>query len=151
MTRAAPWLLAFSAVFTCAAAGGEASPAPQRATRPATAESVARVLRNGGSQVRIEQKLRQPFFDVPATILEVDGEGVQVYAFRDAAAAAVAAARVSPDGRRVGGSQPLWIAPPHFFRSSNLVVLYLGDDAGLLQRLETAFGAQFAGAPAQQR
>lgn len=128
-----------------------AGPAAAAATalpegRPATAQSVVRALRAAGSQARIEQHLVQPFFPVPATILEVDGEGVQVFAFRDAQAARAEAARVSPDGRSIGSSHPFWVGPPHFYRRSNLVVLYLGEDPRLLARLERVLGRQFAGA-----
>lgn len=114
--------------------------------RPATADALAAALRKAGARVKFEQQIRQPFFAVPATILEVDGEGVQVYAFGDAGAARQAAARVSSDGRRIGTSSPFWIGPPHFFLRSNLLVLYLGDDGRLLQRLQDALGPQFAGA-----
>lgn len=133
-----------AAPVTVAAAG--AGPPSLADSRPATANDLAGALRKAGARVKFEQRVRQPFFAVPATILEVDGEGVQVYAFSDARAAREAAARVSSDGRKVGTSAPFWIGPPHFFRRSNLVVLYLGDDGKLLQRLQDALGPQFAGA-----
>jgi Tol biopolymer transport system component len=41
---------------------------------------------------------------------------------------------------------PTWIGPPHFFRTEQLIALYLGDDAGVLELLEAVLGSQFAGA-----
>ena len=146
--RALGLLACVAALALPALAGGESSPSsrpvvPDQA--PATAATVVRALRASGARVKIEQRLEQPFFPVPATILEVDGEGVQVFAFRDARTAREQASRVSPDGRSIGTSQPLWIAPPHFYRRSNLVVLYLGEDEKLLARLERLLGKPFAG------
>ena len=135
--------LAAAPVTLVAAGGGTPSLSE---SRPATADALARALRDAGARVKFEQQIRQPFFTVPATIFEVDGEGVQVFAFRDARAASEAAATVSRDGRKIGTTAPFWIGPPHFFRRSNLLVLYLGDDGQLLQRLQDALGPQFAGA-----
>lgn len=106
---------------------------------------LVRLLRARGARVQLEAKIRQPFFEAPATVLSVDGQGVQVYAFPDARAAGEAAATVSKDGRKIGLAAPFWIGPPHFFRRSNLLVLYLGDDRKLLQRLQDVLGPQFAG------
>lgn len=131
-----------------AATPGPAAPghAAIAQNRPANADSVLHALRALGADAKFEQKIRQPFFSVPATILEVDGEGVQVFVFRDAKAALAAAATISPDGRSIGTSHPFWIAPPHFYRRSNLLVLYLGEDRKLLERLNAVMGAQVAGA-----
>lgn len=138
-------MLAAAPVAATGAATGHGTPSLTE-SRPATADALAGALRKAGARVKFEQRVRQPFFAVPATILEVDGEGVQVYAFGDARAAREAAARVSSDGRRIGTSSPFWVGPPHFFLRSNLLVLYLGEDGKLLQRLQDALGPQFAGA-----
>lgn len=102
-------------------------------------------LRAAGAQVVQTERLRQPFFDVEARILEVDGEGVQVFEYDDAATAAAQAARVSKDGSQIGASKPLWIGPPHFYRKGRLLVLYLGADTRTLERLACLLGPPFAG------
>ena len=40
---------------------------------------------------------------------------------------------------------PMWIAPPHFFKSGRLIVLYIGEEPRLLQGLAHILGPQFAG------
>ena len=91
-----------------------------------------------------EQRLRQPFFDVEARILVVDGEGVQVFEYGDDATAAAQAARVSRDGSQIGTSKPFWVGPPHFYRKGRLLVLYLGEDTHTRERLACLLGPPFA-------
>lgn len=122
-----------------------AGDAASSATQGFNVQSLQRTLRASGAHVAYEQTLRQPFFDAPAAVYLVDGEAIQVFSFRDGAAAARAARTVSPDGSRVGASQPFWIGPPHFFRRGRLLVLYLGEDASILRRLAAVLGEQFAG------
>lgn len=38
-----------------------------------------------------------------------------------------------------------WIDTPHFFRCTNLIILYLGNDAKVFSALTTECGPQFAG------
>lgn len=38
-----------------------------------------------------------------------------------------------------------WIAPPHFYKYNNLIILYLGDNEDLLKVLSSNFGDQIAG------
>jgi hypothetical protein len=37
------------------------------------------------------------------------------------------------------------MAPPHFFRSGKLIVLYVGANESILKVLQASLGAQFAG------
>ena len=80
--------------------------------------------------------------------ITVNDEGVQVYEYADEAAAAVDAARISPDGDHFGNPPTVsvnWVAPPHFYRAGRLIVLYVGRDPAVLRTLEAALGPQFAG------
>ena len=94
----------------------------------------------------LEEPVRQPFFAVEGEILDVDGEGIQVFEYRDAAVAEAQARLVSPDGSEIGKSKPLWVGPPHFFRKDRLLVLYLGENTRTTDLLKTLLGPQFAGA-----
>jgi len=38
-----------------------------------------------------------------------------------------------------------WMAPPHFFKSGQMLVIYVGDDAAVLDPLKVVLGEQFAG------
>lgn len=143
--RAAGWLA------TCAVALAGCAPVPTHSVQPCGRSAVpdhrALIggLRAAGAQVVQEQMLRQPFFDVEARILVVDGEGVQVFEYDDATTAAAQAARVSSDGSQIGTTKPLWVGPPHFYRKGRLLVLYLGEDTRTLERLACLLGPPFAG------
>lgn len=112
---------------------------------PTDAASLLRALRAAGARVGPREALEQPFIAARGFLVPVEGEGVQVFEYPDAAAAAAEAARVSPDGTQVGLSRPLWAAPPHFFRNGRVLVLYVGEDARVLRRLQAVLGPQFAG------
>ena len=38
-----------------------------------------------------------------------------------------------------------WIAPPHFYHTGRVIVLYVGSNADLIRLLEATLGPQFAG------
>lgn len=38
-----------------------------------------------------------------------------------------------------------WISYPHFYKSDNMIVLYVGEDTGIIQALEKLLGQPFAG------
>lgn len=106
---------------------------------------LVQALRATGATVQVEGPIEQPFFAVPAQVIIVAGEGVQVFEYPHAKAADAQAATVSRDGSQVGTSKPFWIGPPHFFKKANLLVLYLGEDERVLKLLQTVLGQQFAG------
>ena len=89
--------------------------------------------------------MEQPFFSVKGKMIEVQGEGVQVFQYLSAAAADGQAALVSPSGSTIGTTKVHWMGPPHFYKKGKLLVLYVGDDDKLLTALEAALGRQFAG------
>jgi hypothetical protein len=109
------------------------------------ARHVIEALRATGAKVKPGERVDQPFFSVPATAIDVEGEGVQVFAFPNAAKAEGEAALVSHDGSKVGQSAPFWIGEPHFYRKANLIVLYLGENRKVLARLDAILGKQIAG------
>ena len=91
-----------------------------------------------------------PFFSVDSTRLVVNGGHVSVWEYSTAGEAERQAHQVSPDGHDIQtGSTSIahvdWIAPPHFYRQSRLIVLYVGSDRGIMTLLEGRLGAQFAG------
>jgi len=85
------------------------------------------------------------FFAVETTRLTVDGQSVYVWEYGNQSEADAQAATVSPDGYEIGRGVVDWIAPPHFYRGTRIIVLYLGSDPGMLSRLEIILGPQFAG------
>ena len=74
----------------------------------------------------------------------VNGENVQVFEYSDEASAEVEATTVSPDGSSIGTSMVSWVAPPHFYKVSKLILLYVGESGELIKVLEGTLGSQFA-------
>ncbi len=107
---------------------------------------LAQKLRASGATVALtREKISQPFFSVPGKIMKINGEAVQVFEYSTPSAANADAKRVSADGTTIGISKPTWMAPPHFFKSGKLIVLYVGGNQTLVELLRTALGNQFAG------
>ena len=102
-------------------------------------------LRAVGAEVEPGDTIEQAFFSVPGQILKVNGADVQVFEYESAEAMGTEASQVSEDGSSIGTSMVSWVAPPHFFRSGRVLVLYVGDDAAVLDLLEGALAEQFAG------
>ena len=103
-------------------------------------------LRSNGVTVALSDEITQPFFAVPAKILEVNGDtGVQVFEFPDRTAIEHATTLVAPDGNTINNIIPGWASLPHFFRRDNLIVLYVGANPMVLTTLRIVLGPQFAG------
>ncbi len=89
--------------------------------------------------------IEQAFFSVTGQIIKVNGADVQVFEYGSAEAMEADASQVAPDGGAVGTSMVTWMATPHFFKAGRVLVLYVGDDAAVLDLLEPVLGEQFAG------
>lgn len=139
----------------CAAAPLVGTPASSAIANPAgavgtDAELVA-ALRARGLRVEVVGSVMQPFLRAAAgTALRLSGCGLtpavdlQVYRYLTAAQAAADAAQIGPDGNPHTAIVE-WVAPPHFFRAGNLIVLYVGADRTVLALLGALLGPQFAG------
>jgi hypothetical protein len=108
--------------------------------------SLIDAMRAQGLTVEPTGSITQPFFPVPGHGLLIDGEDLQVFEFDNPSSANAKAREISPDGETIGKTVVQWIAPPHFFLSGKIIVLYLGDNPELLKHLETALGKPIAGA-----
>jgi hypothetical protein len=96
-------------------------------------------LRRYGLKVRSSsERVRQPFFSVSARILNVNNEALQIFEYSTQSAMANDARNISKDGMTIGTSKPFWAAPPHFFYSQKLIVLYVGSDQRILTALQAA-------------
>lgn len=102
-------------------------------------------LRAAGAEVEPVGPMSQVFLSVEGQIIQVNDEDVQVYEYPDEAAADADAAQIPPDGASFRTVMVTWIAPPHFFHTGRLIVLYVGNDAEVLTALEAVLGPQFAG------
>jgi hypothetical protein len=109
-------------------------------------DALVEALGAAGAQVRVKDRVDQPFLSGSGRVLAVNGHDVQVFQYASEAAAEADASRVSPDGGTVGGTAIMWVGRPHFYRKGLLVALYLGDDVPTLSALQAALGPPFAGA-----
>ncbi|MGI9068061.1 MAG: hypothetical protein ACR2HX_16865 [Pyrinomonadaceae bacterium] len=106
---------------------------------------VANLRAHGGTVQLTNEKVRQPFFSAPGRIINLNNEGLQIFEYANAIKANEEAQRISPDGMTIGTTKPSWMATPHFYKSSRLIVLYLGDNRSILEALKSALGTQVAG------
>ena len=108
-------------------------------------------LRAAGFTVREKKPvMNSGLFGVPVRLIAIDGETVSTYEYPSEAALADVAGGISHDGYSVptvGGGVAIveWIATPHLFSSGRLLVVYVGDDAHILDALRLFVGRQFAG------
>ena len=102
-------------------------------------------LREHGSTVEFVGPMTQPFFVPEGRVIHVDGQEVQVFEFSSAQEMETAAETISSDGSSIGTVMISWVAAPHIYKSGKLVVLYVGDEDGVVQVLETVLGPQIAG------
>ena len=132
--------------------GGEVSTStPTPTTTPTVTEYISLIdnLREAGATVDTGEVIQQPCFSVDGKAITVNGNDVQVFEYEDAAASDTEAAFISPDGFSISNNGQTcaisWVAPPHFYKASNLIVLYVGDNQDVIDVLETVLGRQFAG------
>jgi len=102
-------------------------------------------LRAAGATVVPVGPVTQPFFAVTGQSITVNGEQVQVYEYANEETASVDAAHISSDGGTVGNALVDWTAPPHFYKTGKLLVLYLGTNSSVMNVVSMTLGPQFAG------
>ncbi len=125
---AALWLSGCSAFQPAGKASGSAL----------DAASLIEKLRSAGATVEVANEIEQPFFAVKGQVIRVNGLDVQVFEYSSESAAAKDAELISADGGSVGTTMIMWVATPHFLTSGKVIVLYVGEDASVVQLLESA-------------
>ncbi len=153
-------LLGIALVSGLSCDGGEvliSTPTPT--TTPTVTDYISlidNVREAGTTVVDTGEVIQQPCFSVDARVVTVNGSDVQVFEYEDAAAADTEAALISPHGFSIkipiNNDEQIfkicsygWIAPPHFYKASNLIVLYVGENQTVIDVLESVLGPQFAG------
>ena len=140
-------LLLGMALGACRFLGIGASAAPEKANGETvmTYDRLTSGLQEAGATVEPVGEVTQPFFSITGKTVQVNGGEVQVFEFADANASREAAESVSPSGSSIGTVMVSWLATPHFYKTDNLIALYVGDDPAVMKLLETYLGPQFAG------
>ncbi|MBI3158391.1 MAG: hypothetical protein HYZ26_02180 [Chloroflexi bacterium] len=133
-------LVALASIFLSAC-----SPAQPGAAAGLDQAGLIEALGAAGAEVDLGEPVEQAFFSMTGQILSVNGADVQVFEYASAEDMEADAALVAEDGGSVGTSMITWVATPHFFKSGRVLVLYVGDDAAVLELLLGVLGEQFAG------
>lgn len=134
------------ALTMIAASCGAERDSAETATEPvASYDGLLGALREQGSTVEFVGPMSQPFFAPEGRVLRVDGQEVQVFEFPGEQELEATAETISPDGSSIGTTMISWVAAPHFYKSGRLIVLYVGEEDGVVQVLETVLGPQIAG------
>ena len=85
-----------------------------------------------------------PLLDTTPITLCVGNREVWVFEYPSAVRRAALSDRISSDGSQVptatGIAIPEWIAPPHFYARGRIIVLYLGPQDDIADRLESLLG-----------
>ncbi len=102
-------------------------------------------LTNEGVAVKETGELVQPFFSITGYTIKADEQDIQIFEYAHGGAMAEDAGLVSPDGFSVGTTMLNWIDSPHFYKAGRIIVIYIGDDADIINTLEHIIGPQFAG------
>jgi hypothetical protein len=111
-------------------------------------------LRAAGATVDLAGTESADYFAPQGQLLTVNGERVETFEFGSAEEADAAAGGVSAGGSSIvttfadgtgKSSMITWVEPPHFYRASKLIVLYVGCDGDVIDVLQEAMGPQFAG------
>jgi len=97
----------------------------------------------------------RPIFSGTAKLIEINGENLIVWEYGDEATAATEAKFVLPDGFDIKkppnaedegiAAHIDWIAPPHWYKSGRIIVLYVGKNQETIDLLENLLGRQFTG------
>ena len=113
-------------------------------------------LRDSGASVVEKGELGWSFFcDGPeGRGVAVNESNIDAYEYTSAEAMEAEASFVSPDGYGINknwgdGMSCIqhvgWMAPPHFYKSGRIIVLYIGEDDSIMSLLKNGLGRQFAG------
>ena len=108
-------------------------------------ESLVAALKEAGATVEMGDPISQPFFSVDGNIIKVNGADVQVFEYESSESMELEWSQIAPDGSSSATTMITWIDTPHFYKAGKIVVLYIGSDATVLDLLNGALGAQFAG------
>ena len=102
-------------------------------------------LKNYDSSIKAGNDVKEIFFKVPAKIIKIGEDKIQVYEYSSAEEMEKEASMISDEGYKVKNVIINWFKPPHFYKKDNILILYLGDDENIKNELEKIAGNEFIG------
>ena len=117
---------------------------PRAAGEPAgpvsTLNDLIAALEAGGATVEQGDVLQEGFFPVDGRILNINGTSLSMWEFADEASRAAAQATIQGGGFIIGTAAVDWIDQPNFFAQGRLIVLYVGRDPAVIERISRLLG-----------
>ncbi len=119
------------------------APADPSVTQNADVIRLLDGLRQRGLTLGNPEESRAAFiYPVPGVAYRLSGGWLHIHPFPNVAAA-IQHVRQLP--AQLTPTLAEWVAPPHFYRCESAIVLYLGNNAAVMQALGELCGAEFAG------
>ena len=114
--------------------------------------SLQHALRAYGASVHDDGRGSEPFLGGTDHRLTVNGTDIDVFEYRTTLGASLDVSHISSDGSTIAsGFGPFgsavvvdFIAPPHWFHSGRVIVLYVGQSSALRHLLQAVLGPQVA-------
>jgi hypothetical protein len=103
---------------------------------------VAIALVDAGALVTDEGTAPGDPFTVQARVLSMSSRQVRVYEYPTVADRRAEQSTIAMGGWSVNATPVEWIGNPHYWTAGRVIVLYLGDDAEVIDSLTRALGAQ---------
>lgn len=119
------------------------SPLAPSVTQVEDLAGLTAALEAAGATVETGDKIEQPFFEVQGQALKVNGQPVEVFEWADEASREAVSRTITPQGQ-FGTTQVEWAGKPHFWASGKIIVLYVGENAEVVELLTGALGAPVA-------
>lgn len=139
-------------VVTATMSAATATPAPAPTLAPpavaaayTTLNLLADLAAQGAQVSAAPGRISKPYLSVPGSVVQVNGQPVQVFEYADAAALAADVASLAPNAGSINGRPLVWTAAPHFWRKDGLLALAVSNDQGLVELISRVLGPQFAG------
>ena len=144
--RSLPFLVALgSAAWLAAACAGGQTPPPSESGPVRSYDEFVAAVRLAGATAEPAGTVSQVFFEPEGKVVSVDGQDVQTFEFPGEEEVNAAIQSISQDGSSIGTTMVTWVAAPHFYAAGRLIVLYVGEDGGVIEVLDQVLGPQFAG------
>ncbi len=112
---------------------------------PELAAFYGELVARGALVAPTNARVTKPYLSTPGTLVHINGQGVQVFEYADAALLEAEISGLAPDASSIDGRPLAWQGTPHFWRRGPVLVLWVGDDPAMLQLLNTVLGEQIAG------
>jgi hypothetical protein len=77
----------------------------------------------------------------------IDGEPYRYFRYETMEATEADVAKISGDGKRIGGKRMRWEGPVHIYTLRKRIVIYVGSNPKVISTIEEVFGEQIAGDP----